>query len=510
MKILVLSDISFQPIQKEINKIVPDWIIYSEYHEDLSIALMSDPSDNYDFVLIHSEQIFHNKPIEFQKSFFLNVIDFCNRNTSTRIAVSNNWSISFELPDLKNSLGIQTDATKFYINFFESLKVTSNLYIFDLHNIVFREGMTNLYNFSLGILYQMPYTKKMIQYVSREFVDFFRFLSFEEKKAIVLDCDNTLWRGVIGEDGIDGIGCDNNADSIIYLKFQQFLTKRKEDGFLLCLCSKNNENDVKEVFEKKNMPLKWNDFIIKKVSWNEKSLQVKEIAKELNINEDSLIFIDDSLFELDLIKKYTSVKECIRFSNDYHDFLELTQNYVFRKKRILEVDKQKTRLYEFEQSRKEEESKFVNINDYLLSLNIVLDIRHNDLEDFERISQLTGKTNQFNFNKRPYSISELTDWIENGHDVYSLKVSDKFGDYGTVGIILVNRNGKNANIENFLMSCRALGKKIEEEFFNKVMNQLENQKIILDKIIFQETPKNIPAQLFIKKSKYASFIKSIK
>lgn len=512
MKILVLSDVVFHPIEKEINKVVPDWIVNSEFHEDLSIAVLSIKIDHvlqYDYIFIHSDQIFHEKPIEWQTSFYDNIINFCKINIEIKIVLSNSWSISYELTDLKNSLGVILDATKYYHHQFEELNSISNIFIFDLQKIIFNEGKLNLYNYSLGILYQMPYTKKMIRHFATEYINLFMFLSSEEKKVIVLDCDNTLWSGIIGEDGIEGIKCDINGVGILYYNFQQFLRKRKEDGFLLCLCSKNNEDDVKDAFEKKNMPLKWNDFTVKKINWNDKSLLIKEIANELNIGEESLIYIDDNLFELNIVREYTSIESFFKFTNDYTDFIKLTESFDFRRKQILNMDLIKTELYEIEKIRKNEETNFKSLDDFIVSLNIKFDIRINDLDDLERLSQLTEKTNQFNFNKRPFTLLELNKWINSGNDIYSLKVSDKFGDYGTVGLMLIRRKDKNAIIENYLMSCRALGKKIEDVFFEDVLNDLRNKHIILTTIIFKETLKNIPAKKFINKSNYASIVKSI-
>ena len=149
------------------------------------------------------------------------------------------------------------------------------------------------------------------------------------------------------------------------------------------------------------------------------------------------------------------------------------------------------------QQRAAEEQQFENLDDFITSLNIKMDIRLNDITDFERLSQLTGKTNQFNFNKQPYTTEQLNSIIDKGGRIYSLKVSDKFGDYGTVGlIILTPENDKKFILENFLMSCRALGKKIEDSFYAYVLEDLKKNGLQITSISFKETEKNIPAQKF--------------
>src|SRR5204862_7309632 len=131
-----------------------------------------------------------------------------------------------------------------------------------------------------------------------------------------------------------------------------------------------------------------------------------------------------------------------------------------------------------EKLRKNTEQAYTNLDDFIASLNISLDIRTNDAADYPRLAQMTGKTNQFNFNKRPYNEDELKSFAARGK-IYSLKVSDKYGDYGTVGIIMVEINGKSAVMENYLMSCRVLGKKIEYNFYDRVVSDLSSEGIEL-------------------------------
>src|SRR5690606_42152616 len=135
--------------------------------------------------------------------------------------------------------------------------------IYDVRKLVEQIGIQQAFNFKLGFLYQMPYTKPMLGMLASEIASMIRFLQTPEKKAILVDCDNTLWKGILGEDGLENIQCDRNAQGVLFYQFQEFLLEKKREGFILGLCSKNNEQDVKEDFDKLNMTLFWYDFIVK-------------------------------------------------------------------------------------------------------------------------------------------------------------------------------------------------------------------------------------------------------
>jgi len=504
--ILFLSDVILDPVIKEIKQLSADLFhIDNYYEEDIISRLLSIRAidlDRYDVIFLHSDQLYHQKEQAWQKSY-CNAVLGLSKQVTKNIIVSNAFSASYNAAPIKFSFGRYFDTLTAYNDCFKELTAQANVFLFDFIGVCMNVGLNTFYNYNLGHLYQMPYNKLGIKAIAAEFVSQVKFLSTEEKKVIVLDCDNTLWKGIVGEDGIDGIECDKNAEGILHYNLQLFLKSKKEEGFLLCLCSKNNEEDVKEAFEKKNFPLKWKDFVVKKINWDDKVSNLIEISKELNVGVDSFIFIDDNLFELNSINELLKGVSCIHLSADYNNFVTFTQSFLFRKKQILKEDIEKTSQYELEKLRKETEREFASLDDFIESLNINLEIRLNDVADFPRLSQMTGKTNQFNFNKHPYNEEELRSFIENGR-IYSLKVSDKYGDYGTVGLIMVELDNQAAIVENYLMSCRALGKKIEYKFYDNVVESLLSEGILLKEIRFKSNDKNIPAQTFLKSIEYGS------
>jgi FkbH-like protein len=344
----------------------------------------------------------------------------------------------------------------------------------------------------------MPYTKSAINSIGRTIQNFLLKITSVDKKVIVLDCDNTLWKGVVGEDGIDGIICDFNHDGIQYLHFQEFLKTRQVMGFILCLCSKNNVDDVEEVFRNKRMPLNWDDFVVKKVNWEPKNINIESIAKELNLGLESFIFIDDSDFELNVVKDNLPEVTVFKMTNEYEEMLEITQKIEFEKKSITKEDITKTQQYQIEQKRIAQTSQSSSKKNYFDELEIQLIIEENQITELARISQLTEKTNQFNFNKKYFSEEDLRRAIlTKSLKCYSLKVTDKYGDYGMVGLIFIRTDDSNILIENYILSCRVLGRGIEYKFWNlvveKVKKDIRDKKL---KICFSSTSKNIPARNF--------------
>jgi len=507
--ILILSDVVLDPVVKEIKLLYPgEAAIDAYYEEDIITRLLNinelDPG-KYNFLFIHSDQVFHQKDQLWQQTYY-NAVAGISKSFTGNILVSNACSRSWKATPLKLSLGNVFDTGAIYNDGFTRLTAQPNVYVFDFMDLCMSLGTQSLYNYNLGHLYQMPYTKPAIKLIAGHLMSQVSFLAHEEKKVIIVDCDNTLWKGVVGEDGADGICCDNNAEGILHYQLQLFLKARKEEGFLLCICSKNNEADVKEVFDKKNLPLKWNDFVIKKINWDDKINNIIDTGKELNLGIDSFIFIDDNLFELNTVKEILTGVSCIHLTDNYVDLLHNMNSFLFRKRQILKEDMEKTAQYELEKLRKNEAHDFIDLDEFIANLDISLDIRINDTNDFPRLAQMTGKTNQFNFNKHPYNEDELAAFTEKGR-IYSLKVSDKYGDYGTVGIILIAINDKTAVMENYLVSCRALGKKIEYTFFDHVVAGLGAEGIELQDIRFKENDKNLPAQKFLKSINYGNKVK---
>lgn len=497
MKVIVISDVVFDLIAKKINHLFE--MVELVYSESIISALLSfdHSSEDERIILIHFDAFFHRYDRETIITIIQSINAFAQKEKGF-VIVSNNLLSAHPLTDLKNSLGQFNTYFDLFQDEITSLRQNPNLFFYDFNKLVYFLGVRNTYNFQLGYLYQMPYTKSFIDELSDEISNYLNFISSSEKKVIVLDCDNTLWNGIVGEDGINNIKCDNNSGGIIYYNFQKFLKKKREEGFLLCLCSKNNEEDVKKAFSELDLPLKWDDFIIKKVNWENKPANILDIKNELNVGIDSFIFIDDNDYELNFVSSQYSEIRCLKFENKHEVFIKLIDDFSFKRKVITNEDTQKTALYEAENKRKQLELDVNSFDEYVKSLEIKIELKQNDVENFDRLSQLTEKTNQFNLNKEYYSVHQLLQFIESKNVIFSLRVKDKYSDYGIVGLLLVEIKNNKAIIRNYLLSCRALGRKIEYDFFEMVTIEIEKLGLIIEKVLLTKTEKNIPAQNFYK------------
>ena len=294
MKISFISNTVLNLIVQKINK---QFELKSNIHfgDIVSILNQFDDFIEDDFVIIHLDTIFQNIEKE-TLDFTINAIKNFSSKVNANILVS-----TFFNPNPISNLKTSSSQFEIYENF-KSLKTCKNVYEFDFLKLLLKTGLNETYNYNSGILYQMPYKKPMIEALNSEWSALITFFSEPEKKVIITDADNTLWGGILGEDGIENLKINQNADGIIFQEYQKFLKQKKEEGFLLAICSKNNFEDVADAFQKLNMPLKWDDFIAKEINWEPKYLNIEKIAKQLNLGTSSFIFIDDNEFEIDSVK----------------------------------------------------------------------------------------------------------------------------------------------------------------------------------------------------------------
>ncbi len=343
---------------------------------------------------------------------------------------------------------------------------------------------------------KMPFTVDFFKSYVKSIQPAILAVQGKSKKVLVLDCDNTLWKGVVGEDGIEGIKISQN-DKIggIFAEIQTLMVKLKNQGVLLCLCSKNNQTDVDEVFEKHpGMILKETDITLKKINWEDKATNLKAIAKELNLGLDSIVFVDDSDFEINLIREKIPEVECIQVPKDIFLYPKKIRDAMsfFYFVNISEEDKKRNKIYKEQVNREQAKNQFSNIEDYLRALEIKLEVFSNEKNQITRLAQMTQKTNQFNLTTKRYTEKEIELFFEsNDYDVLSVGVKDKYGDNGITGLfILKYQDEKNALIDTFLMSCRIIGRNIEFILLDYLINYLKTKGIGVLFASYEQTKKN--------------------
>lgn len=300
-----------------------------------------------------------------------------------------------------------------------------------------------------------------------------RALALKRKKCLVLDLDNTLWGGVLGEEGIEGVQIDGEYPGKAYHYWQEGLKELERNGVILAICSKNNQTDVEALFAAREMPLSLNDFACTRINWNDKATNIREIAQELNIGLDSMVFVDDNPTERELIRQQlpmVSVPEWPSQPYELPMFYARLINDYFSVYTLTDEDKQKTEQYRQNANRAQAQAQFTDMEDFLRSLEMKLTIAPATDVTIPRIAQMTQKTNQFNLTTKRYTESDIRLLLDNGSQIWTLAVEDRFGDNGITGLmILIPESGW--NIDTLLMSCRVLGKGIEEVFFKTVIGR---------------------------------------
>ena len=321
-----------------------------------------------------------------------------------------------------------------------------------------------------------------------------------KKKCIVVDLDNTLWGGVAGEDGKDGIALSLVPPGNSFMAFQQALLDLHHLGIILAINSRNNAEDALDIIRNHpNMILKENHFAAMRINWNDKAQNLKELAEELNIGLDSMVFLDDEPTNRALVRSFVPEVETPDLPanpSQYARFLN-SLNY-FSSQVTTDEDKMRGNFYVTERLRREAEKQFATREDFLRDLSLELVMYENDKSCIPRLSQLTEKTNQFNVLKRPFTEAEVLSYIEHPeYSVFHATLQDKFGNYGIIAFALVRKKETQWHIQSLLMSCRVLGRDVEKSFVGTIANEGKKRGAKKITVTIEETPKNLPALKFI-------------
>lgn len=354
------------------------------------------------------------------------------------------------------------------------IKKYNNVYLIDLRQVVLKAGVEKMYDKKQWYMAKSPYSVAGYKLIAIECLKLVRNLYGKTKKCLVLDCDNTLWGGIIGEDGLNGIQIGHIHPGNIFYDFQQQILNLYNRGIILAINSKNNYDDVIEVFSKHpDMLLKEKHFAAIYANWNNKTDNMKAIAEELNIGLDSMVFIDDSEFECNLMREILPSVRVIELPKDRTLYPGLlAEDISFESVYFSDEDKKRGELYLGNAARKKAESNFTDITSYFKSLEIVVDIYPVDDFSLARVAQLSQRTNQFNVTTKRYSEDEIKEMIKScKYDISCLKVSDKFGDIGIVGTAIVGYKKDEAYIDTLYMSCRVIGRGIEEILLKAILNK---------------------------------------
>jgi FkbH-like protein len=316
-------------------------------------------------------------------------------------------------------------------------------------------------------------------------------------KVIALDCDNTIWKGVCGEDGASGIQITEP-----FIELQNFMIEQIKAGMLVCLCSKNNEEDVFEVFNKRDdMALKTEHLVSWRTNWDIKSENIKSLAEELNLGLDSFIFLDDNPVECAEVKANCPEVLTLQLPQKEELIPHFLKNiWAFDHIKVTEEDKKRTKMYRENIQREKYHDSSLTLKDFLDGLQLKIDISNPKPEQLERVAQLTHRTNQFNFTTIRRTEAEVKELLSNDKtNCLIARVSDRFGDYGLVGVLFYTMESNTVDVDTFLLSCRVLGRGVEHKIISELGNIADKKNADFIEITYKPSAKNRPALDFIDK-----------
>ena len=371
----------------------------------------------------------------------------------------------------------------------------NNVYLFDLADTIAEVGRKQFYSNKMWYMSSMPYSRDGLNAVSNEIDRVLGVAFTTRKKIIALDLDNTLWGGVIGEDGVDGIELSDHKEGQRYYDFQRQLLEMKNRGIVLGIVSKNNEEDAETAI--RNHPamlLRDDEFVSRKINWENKALNLKAMEGELNLTEGGFIFVDDNPVERETVKGECPDMLVPDFPEDTTELLSFAEDIWFdycRPLRVLGEDLKKTQMYQNEAKRKLEMESSLNLDDYIAKLEMVADIHRMRDTELERVVQLINKTNQFNVTTKRYTQAEVEEIAADPNNaIYVVYSSDKYGDSGLISVIILIGSEVDVRIDTFLMSCRVMGRKLEDVILNELAAKYQ-RKMIGE---FIPTAKNAPVR----------------
>lgn len=370
--------------------------------------------------------------------------------------------------------------TRLNQKFYDYANQTKNFFICDINYISSCYGLDKWSNQFYWHMYKYAMEVPAIPYLSFNVANIIKSIYGKNKKAFVLDLDNTLWGGIVGDDGVENLAIGPEVPSgQVYFEFQKYLKEYKDLGIILNV---NSKNEYENAIDGLNHPaglLKPEDFIIIKANWNPKNLNVKDISEELNIGADSFVFVDDNPAERQIVRDYIDgiATPEIDVPENYISIID--HNGYFEMTNFSEEDLKKSDLYKDNAKRSKMMATFDNYDDYLKSLKMKAEIATFKPIYLERISQLSNKSNQFNLTTRRYTLADIEE-VNNDDNIIKLygKLEDIFGDNGVISVVIGTiKNEDELHIDLWIMSCRVLKRNMEFAMMDKLVEKAKSRNI---------------------------------
>ena len=432
-----------------------------------------------------------------------NIIQNFEKNSNSKLVITN-FNIPSYSPngiiESKIKFGLHEMIEKINNSLRDISKTHNSIYVYDFNQFVSKHGEKNIFDYRQFHLGDIQITFNFMPYFGYELMSYIKSITGTNRKCIVLDLDNTLWGGVVGEDGFDGIELGQTANGKAFVDFQKELLSLWQQGIILAINSKNNFDDaMKVIHEHPEMILREKNFASIQINWNDKAQNLLQISDEINIGLNSIVFFDDDKLNQTRIKQEFPEVLTIELPEDPSEFSPLLKELNdFNVLQRTDEDTKRGQMYTEQRKRKELEKSVSNLDDFLKELDIKVKMKKSNEFLIPRISQLTLKTNQFNLTTRRYQEEEIKNFSSNTKFIVGCaQVLDKFGDNGITGVYIIKKNDKSWLIDTFLLSCRIMGRGVENAILSQIL--LDAQKNGIDEIQaeFIPTQKNQPAENFL-------------
>lgn len=512
-KVKIISDFNIEPLKKIWNNIDPNYEIFLPSFGQVYQELLDGKETKFDNVIVwtlaqnvipslqkalNNEEFDFNEIINEAENFSELIINYSKK---CDMLFFSSWHLSKlnnnnNLTEWDVNIGTKYILNKLNIFLVEKFSKYNGIKFLDTEKWINKKEDLNppLLWYSAKI----PYSNNVFKNSAISIINSIKSLKGDIKKLIIVDLDNTLWGGVVGENGTTGIilgGHDFRGEA--YKDFQRELKSLKRKGIQLAICSKNDESVALDAINSHNeMILKIDDFVSYRINWNNKASNIKSIVEELNIGIDSVVFIDDNPVERDNVRQLLPEIFVPEWPENVLNYVnELNKLMCFDIPKITDEDKNRTKMYLANTKRNKilKDVKDNNLENWLVSLDTQVKVSKLNVKNQTRVLQLFNKTNQLNLSTRRLTDTELFNWLNDElRELFVFSVADKFGDLGIIGLCSFSLTNKKVEINDFILSCRAMGREIELSmlhFIKKEAIKLGAKEIYA---IYKPTERNRP------------------
>lgn len=424
---------------------------------------------------------------------------------SARVIVQN-ASLSrpyFGIHDAQRHDGQYEAVQRFNRTLAEAAEALPGVFVWDFDGLLRSRGFDNLYDAKSWYVSRNPFKQSAYPAIAKDLFRYVRSAAGRVKKCVVVDLDNTLWGGVAGEDGFEGIRLGHTYPGNCYRDFQHELLKLYHRGILLAINSKNNEADALTIIdEHPDMVLRRSHFAAMRINWDDKATNLRALAQELNIGLDSMIFVDDNPAECDFVRREIPECDVVLLPDKPYLVPAIVETLPgIENIRLTAEDRQKGEMYRVRAAQREQESSYSNVQEFLDSLDLEVAIDGATAFSLPRVAQLTQKTNQMNMTTRRYSEAQIAAFVgDPRYGVYSVAAKDRFGDHGIIGVLILEFADDSCRIDTLLLSCRVIGRGVEQTMIAHSADLARARGMHELRAEFISTSKNKPAEGFYERA----------